>query len=123
MTWCGPERKTLPFEEWDGGPPVAENYMPYWPENERTHYQMYETTSEGTPISPVMKRPEELARWLVKHKASACGCDGATYEEWLSMIIGSGWAPTMVKVNGTLISGVSFVGKKEEKDDTASLQK
>lgn len=37
--------------------------MPQWPPAERTHYQMYESTSEGTPISPAMETPEKLARW------------------------------------------------------------
>jgi hypothetical protein len=29
--------------------------MPKFPEGSCTHYQMYETCSEGTPISPVME--------------------------------------------------------------------
>lgn len=38
--------------------------MPQWPEHERTHVQMYETCTEGTPISRVMETPEELIRWF-----------------------------------------------------------
>lgn len=52
----------------DNNPP---NYgcdvMPQWPEAERTHYQMYESVTEGTPISPVMESPEALARWLAEN--------------------------------------------------------
>ena len=44
--------------------------MPQWPKHERTHLQMYETCTEGTPISPVRETPEELARWLGAGKAA-----------------------------------------------------
>lgn len=69
-------------------------------------FQMYETTTEGTPISPVMETPEELARWLTDNRASACGSMLATYEEWLRMI-NVDWAPSFVMFNGKLSSGVS----------------
>ena len=39
------------------GCPDKEYYMPDWKPDEKTHLQMYETCSEGTPISPVMKTP------------------------------------------------------------------
>ena len=48
-------------------------HMPHWPIKRRTHWQMYETVSEGTPISPVMATAEELARWLADNHANACG--------------------------------------------------
>lgn len=72
-----------------GGGPVSDDYMPDWPEAERTHYMMYENTSEGTPISPACETPEELAHWLADNKASAFGSNTATYEQWLKMICGS----------------------------------
>ena len=73
---------------------------------EATHLQMYETISEGTPISPVMETPEELAQWLFDNGASAFGFSTATYEQWLSTIK-RGWAVSAAIVNGRgLISGV-----------------
>ena len=75
--------------------PEAENYMPNWTEAERTHIQMYEDCTEGTPISPVMKTPEELARWLVDNNASAFASFTATYDEWLATI-NRGWAPSAI---------------------------
>jgi hypothetical protein len=101
------------FEDWDGGPPDPDRYMPFWPLEQRTHYQMYETTTEGTPISPVMSNPEELAHWLADNKASAFGREGASYEEWLRMIMGPGWAPSMARIGGELMSGVAYMGKKD----------
>lgn len=95
----------ITFEEWGGEIPKAENCMPDWPEAERTHYQMYETVTDGTPISPVCASPEALARWLANTFASASGRMTATYEQWLAMI-DEGWAPSMAIINGRIISGV-----------------
>lgn len=72
----------------DEPPNYGVGVMPDWPKSERTHIQMYETTSEGTPLSPVMKTPEELARWLADNNASAFGAKYATQEQWLSRING-----------------------------------
>lgn len=69
-----------------GGAPNPEDYMPDWPEAERTHLMMYEDTTEGTPISPAFEKPEDLARWLADNNASAFGSMTATYEEWLATI-------------------------------------
>ncbi len=49
---------------------------------------MCETTTEGTPISPVMETPEELAKWLVTNKASAFASRSASYEAWLEVCRG-----------------------------------
>lgn len=93
------EYRHLSFDEWRGPKPVAEDYMPDWDEAERTHYMMYEDTSEGTPISPAFETPEELAQWLANNNASAFGSETATYEAWLRVCEG-GYAPSMVvKVN------------------------
>jgi hypothetical protein len=80
-------------------------------------YQMWETTSEGFPMSPVFKTPEVLARWLAEVKASLFGHQAATYEEWLSMIKGSGWAPSAACIDERgLISGVSAMVTKGVKE-------
>jgi len=69
--------------------PVPEDYMPKWPEGEATHWQMYETCTEGTPISPVCQTPELLAKWLVENKASTFANFTADYETWMRIIRGS----------------------------------
>ncbi len=91
--------------DWCGNPPNKEDYMPDWPEAEKTHLMMYEDTSEGTPISPAFKTPEELARWLADNGASSFGGMTASYEAWLNVARG-GWAPSMVVENGVARSGV-----------------
>jgi hypothetical protein len=101
------------YDDWDGPRPEEKDYMPDWPEVERTHYQMYETCTEGTPISPVMETPEKLARWLADNDASAFGDDTASYEAWLSTIkrgssIGAVFAPGL-----GMMSGVEYEHKRE----------
>jgi len=88
-----------------GHAPDVYDYMPDWPEAEKTHLMMYENTTEGTPISPAFETPEELARWLADNKASAFGGMTATYEQWLATAK-AGWAPSMVMMGGDLVSGV-----------------
>ena len=92
--------------DWYGQAPDQNDYMPNWPASERTHYMMYEDTSEGTPISPAFATPEELARWLADTGASSFGKDTASYEGWLRVAKG-GWAPSAVSIGGgPLTSGV-----------------
>lgn len=93
------------FWDYDGNPPDRECYRPEWPEDTRTHLQMYETTSEGTPISPVMATPEELAQWLFDNNASSFGSDTASYEAWLRVAQGNS-ACSAVVTDAGLVSGV-----------------
>lgn len=69
-------------------------------------YQMWETTSEGSPMSPSFEKPEELARWLTENNASAFGSMTASYDDWMRTIV-RGWSPSAVIKDGTLHSGVS----------------
>lgn len=83
--------------------------MPDWPDEERTHYQMYESTSEGTPISPPCASEEELADWLVANGASAFADQTASREAWLRTIRrGSSICSAVFLSDGRLISGVEL---------------
>jgi hypothetical protein len=92
-----PHRKghDYPYDQWAGGRPMSDEYMPDWPESERTHYQMYEDTTEGTPISPVFATAEECARWCADNGVSMFGGMTAPYEDWLDIATG-GCSPGMV---------------------------
>lgn len=107
------------YDWWAGARPERPDpkwFMPDWPEAERTHYMMYEDTSEGTPISPAFATPEELARWLADTGASSfAGCT-ASYEGWLRVARG-GFAPSAVlEINSDgsarLISGVEEMARE-----------
>lgn len=80
--WESPEYEKL-AEDWTPvEPPAGEGY------------QIWETVSEGSPISPVFATPEELARWMT---GRAWGADkGSSYDTWLKFIRGPGWAPSLV---------------------------
>lgn len=100
------ESKKMSYSEWAGERPSEDDYMPNWPQSERTHYMMYENTSEGSPISPGFETPEELARWLADTGASSFGSSTASYDSWLRVAYG-GYAPSAVVVDGVLSDGVS----------------
>lgn len=77
----------MTFAEWDGEKPVKEDYMPEWKEEELTHIQLYENTSEGTPISPVYLASE--IEKLCEYAAENCSTFAdfkASKEEWQSML-------------------------------------
>lgn len=114
MLWCNMEhpgqakawgKDCAYYWEYAGMPPKDECYRPEWKEEERTHYMMYEDTSEGTPISPAFSTPEELAHWLTDTGASAFGDMTASYDQWLIICRGK-WAPGIVIKNGIMKSGV-----------------
>lgn len=102
---------TYTYAKWDNPRPEPHDYMPDWPEAERTHYQMYETTTEGTPLSPVLESPEALAHWLADNNASAFGRLTATFEQWRAIIVRGGHTVSAIMVNGNLISGVEAESK------------
>jgi len=104
-----PEHPT--YEWWAGdvpSKPSPDEFMPNWSEAERTHFMMYEDTSEGTPISPAFATAEELARWLADTGASAFADMTATYEQWLSTIR-RGSACSAVISDGHMMSGVEVL--------------
>ncbi len=72
-------------------------------------WQVWETTSEGSPITPALASAEELARWCVENGASVFGGQTADYSTWLAFISEGGSAPSMVSGPGGVMSGVEFV--------------
>lgn len=88
--------------------PLYTGEMPRWSVKEANHYQMYETVSAGTPISPVMPSPERLAQWLVANKASAFGRETASFEAWLRVCRGEPAVTCALDHNGRVVSGVEY---------------
>ncbi len=69
------------------------------PPEEKTCLQIYETVSEGTPVSPVFSSVEDLRRWLV-----GCGVPDAVADNFLE----TDDSPTfMIAGNGKLQSGIA----------------
>jgi hypothetical protein len=75
------------YAEFAGDFPRVEYYRPEWTEAECTAYQIYETVSEGTPVSPVFQTEQEIIDWLVEQGHSL---NSAT------QFVTHKWAPSMV---------------------------
>jgi hypothetical protein len=76
------------YAMWNGNPPDVEYYhTKKYNEEELTHIQLYQTTSEGTPISPVFKA-NELDK-LCEYAAENCTTFAsfkASKEEWYRIL-------------------------------------
>lgn len=74
--------------EWDSENPDPDSYRDRaWTPEEATHYQVYETVTEGTPESPVFATLAEVEAWLIGEGVSPAAARAFCEE---------GWAPSMV---------------------------
>lgn len=88
-----PEDKAL-AEAWKPTePPVGEGY------------QMWEDTSEGSPISPVFASAELLSVWLANNRQDTID-KNTTAAQWFHMITNGAWAPTAIMIDGKFTTGV-----------------
>lgn len=71
--WPSPEIKKQ-SEDWTDTEPLADE-----------GFQLWETTSEGSPVSPVFATIEELCEWCAVN-ATTFGRDRATAEQWRKML-------------------------------------
>ena len=106
------------FCDWDGGPPDHSYYRPNWDESEAIWWQVYETVSEGTPVSPPFKTQDELIDYLVENgdfwdqkrredsSPHFMNCDPWKREVAEKFVKGPGWAPSFVASSSGLQSGV-----------------
>ena len=83
------ESQKLSYAEWAGDRPDPDDYMPVWTKAEATHIMMYETCSEGSPVSPAFEDPNELARWLANNQASTFANFTTDLAGWEKVIAGS----------------------------------
>jgi len=82
--------------EYFGGGPVPEDYVDYKGQEEEW-FQMYETVSEGAPLTPPFETKEELVDYLVTNgdfwdgRWSRAGAEKFVKDEWCpSMIVTAG---------------------------------
>jgi hypothetical protein len=90
------------YSEWQGDFPDKDLYRPEWTDEECTAYQIYETVTEGTPVSPVFQTQQAIIDWLIDQ--------GHTSHAAVQFVKG-GWAPTMlmrVQPDGTGEYGVGI---------------
>jgi len=71
------------FEEW----PNKEVSRPRW-QQKPTHFQIYETVSEGTPVSPVFATEKEIVEWLITQGHSRHASEEFVKNKWvMSMVL------------------------------------
>jgi len=66
--------ENMSYSKYAGKKPLKEDYMPEWKDEELTHIQLYENTTEGTPISPVFHK-DELEK-LCEYAENNCTSSG-----------------------------------------------
>ena len=70
-------------------------------------WQLWETVSEGSPVSPVFATADELAGWMSNPERGNRWVPAATAAKFIT----DGWAPTFVgNAGGGVMSGVEWVG-------------
>lgn len=77
------------YLQWTGGEPRPSQYMPDWEYNDTTCYQVYETTTGGTPLSPVFADITLLATWASRNLPTSRGREGKKFqsvEKWIGWI-------------------------------------
>lgn len=94
------------YTQMEKGRKLAEAWRPTEPP-EGEGYQMWETVSEGAPISPVFETPEALAEWLADNATHK----GLSKEEWLSVIGAGGASVSFAIVGGEMMNGEQFVAR------------
>lgn len=104
-------------EAYPGQRAEAEAWEPTDPP-EGDGWQLWETVTEGSPISPACSSAEDLAHWMSSPAytwgAVKGDADRPTYETALKFIMG-GWAPTFVSSARTgVVSGVEWVGTQDD---------
>ena len=99
--------------DYHGRAPDKNDYMPEWKDGVATLFCMYESCSEGTPISPAFENIESLAHWLADNGASSFGSMTATYEQWLATCK-AGFAFSAAVIGRNLISGVEAISALEK---------
>lgn len=92
--------------EWTGDGPDRDFYRPDF-DNRATSFQVYETVSEGTPISPVLSSLAEVKDWLI----------GQGYSPKASeQFIQDGSAVTFVTAGGKLMDGITAAEFRNEQN-------
>ena len=114
------ESRKLEFWEYSGGPPDRAYYCP-WSEEDATWFQVWETVSKGTPVTPPFATREELIDYLVENgdfwdqqrRREGCtvmNCDPWSRESAERFVNGIDWAPSLVVTGGAVHSGVEAMG-------------
>lgn len=111
--------------EGEGPCPHPDRYRP-WTDAEATWFQVWETVSEGTPVSPPFATQEELIEYLAAHgdfwdqkrcwEHSWTSLYGGTYgvSAWgrarAERFVQNEWAPSLAVIDGVMYRGTDIPG-------------
>jgi len=95
------------YAQWGGNAPDVEYYRPDWKAEEMTWFQVYETVSEGTPVTPPFETREELVEYLVangdfwdqkrrREGTSSMECRPWPRKSAEAFVMGDGWCPSLI---------------------------
>ncbi len=86
-------------------------YCVPWKDDESTWFQVWETVSEGTPVSPPFETEAELISYLAENGDDwdQKRGDPAWGQERAERFVAAKWAPSLVMVGGKIMSGTEFV--------------
>jgi hypothetical protein len=106
------------FCSWNGQPPDPDYYRPKWDENAAMGYAVYETVSEGTPVTPAFATKEELIDYLATN--GTYWDKGKPWpREAAERFVAAEWAPSMMMTISE--SGARIVEPRDpEMYDTAA---
>lgn len=101
--------------EWlqdEGAPPNPDYYRPY-SSDEATWLQVYETVSEGTPVTPPFATAAELVDYLATRGDfwDQKRGDGPWTRSAAERFVGTGWAPSLIVTTSS--SGVSIQAPRD----------
>lgn len=87
----------------EGSPPDPAYYRP-WGDEDATWFQVWETISEGTPVTPPFATENELVDYLARHgdEWDQKRGDGPWPRKAAENFVKSGWAPTMIVADGKI---------------------
>ncbi|MCM3884135.1 hypothetical protein [Frankia sp. R82] len=83
--------------------PNPADYMPTWDESTPLGWCLYETVTEGTPVSPVFKTERAFEDWLVSERQMT--------RPGARELIKRGWVATGFSVGGRYMTGLEFMDR------------
>src|ERR1017187_59544 len=104
------------YQDYAGDPTDPDMCRPKWSENEASWYQVYETVSEGTPVTPAFGTQQELIEYLVangdfwdqkRRREGNCSmpCQPWSRDAAENFVKELPWMPSMIITNGKILSG------------------
>lgn len=102
----------LEYWEYCGAPPERAYYAPEWPEGSATWFQVYETVSEGTPITPPMPSKAALVDWLCANKDF--WDHGPLTRKQAEAFVEDEYAPSLMISGGKITQGMEIAAAHRE---------